>query len=193
MQPDEPALLQNFISFRDKAYKLSGTFPIRSAPAPDFHVHGYEDGERTTYSLEQLLSDGQPILISSMTSIDTPLSALLTLSLEHDLRQLALTVSEHFTAITITSDLPFTLNRFAREHNIQNITLVSDYFDNKFGKQYGVLMEQSRLLARSLLVIDAHGTLQHFESPVEYEDLPDLEPALDALATALQSQDTDSK
>lgn len=193
MQPDEPALLQNFISFRDKAYKLSGTFPIRTAPAPDFNVHGYEDGERTTYSLSQLLSDSQPILISSMTSIDTPLSVLLTLTLEHELRQLALNVSEHFTALTITSDLPFTLNRFAREHNIQNIALVSDYFDNNFGKQYGVLMEQSRLLARSLLVIDANGTLQHFDSPVEYEDLPDLETAIDVLATALQSQSAFSK
>lgn len=59
------------------------------------------------------------------------------------------------------------------------ITL-SDHKDLSFGKNYGVVMEELRLLARSVFVLDKNNKVVYSEIVSEGTDFPDFESALEA-------------
>jgi thiol peroxidase len=169
-------MFENYVVYRGRALQLIDNFPARGIPAPPFHVHSFENDDRSTYSLADFLTDKQPLLFATMASIDTPVSVLETLTLENKLKNFFAKCTESnvdisLTAIVVTSDLPFTLNRFSREHNLQNVTLLSDYFDQSLGTNYG-----------SMFVIDSEGELCHFDAPPDYEQQPDIDAAIEAIA-----------
>jgi thiol peroxidase len=180
-------MFENYVVYRGRALQLIDNFPARGIPAPPFHVHSFENDDRSTYSLADFLTDKQPLLFATMASIDTPVSVLETLTLENKLKNFFAKCTESnvdisLTAIVVTSDLPFTLNRFSREHNLQNVTLLSDYFDQSLGTNYGLLFKHSRILTRSMFVIDSEGELCHFDAPPDYEQQPDIDAAIEAIA-----------
>jgi len=59
--------------------------------------------------------------------------------------------------------------------------MLSDYFDNSFGKTYGVLMEEWRMLARAVLVLDKTNTVVYVEYLENVNTDPDYEAALVAV------------
>ena len=81
--------------------------------------------------------------------------------------------------ITISRDLPFAQKRFATKTKMQNITFLSDYRDAQFGKSTGLLIEENRLLARAIIILDPEGTVRYLEIVSELSKLPDMEKAME--------------
>ena len=81
--------------------------------------------------------------------------------------------------ITISRDLPFVQKRFAKNAKIHNILFLSDYRDAEFGESTGLLIEESLLLTRAIIVLDGEGVIRHLEVVPELTQLPELEKAFE--------------
>jgi thiol peroxidase len=58
---------------------------------------------------------------------------------------------------------------------------LSDHREAAFGKAYGVLIKELRLLARAVFVLDREGTVQYIQIVKEVTDEPDYDAVLDAV------------
>ena len=125
------------------------------------------------------LSDfaGRPVLISAVPSVDTSVCSLQT----QRFNQEAANLPEDVVLITISMDLPFALDRFCGAEGIDRIQVLSDHTQASFGEGYGVLLKGLRLLARSVFVIDADGTVAYAQIVPELTDHPDYDAALAAV------------
>lgn len=123
------------------------------------------------------LSDfpGKVRIISSAASIDTDVCAEQARRFNVEASKL-----EGVQVIAISCDLPFALRRFCAAEGIDNIVTVSDHRETEFGIKYGFLMEELRLLARGIVVIDKADTVQYVEIVKEVGEHPDYDKALAA-------------
>ena len=106
----------------------------------------------------------------SLPSVDTPTSEKQTHILSEENNGLDKTVN----LITVSRDLPFAQKRFAKEANIENIQFLSDYRSGEFGTRTGLLIEENRLLARAIIVLDQTGTIRYLEIVKELGHLTDM-------------------
>jgi len=116
---------------------------------------------------------GTVLLISLVPSIDTKVCEAQT----HNLGEQGARLPAGITRITISRDTPFAQKRFAEEAGLSNITFLSDYRDGSFGRATGLLLDDSMLLARSVLVADKQGIVRYIQVVPELSHLPDLEAA----------------
>ena len=117
---------------------------------------------------------GKVTILSVVPSLDTPTCDKQTHMLSEENKGLDQTAN----LVTISRDLPFAQKRFAKEANIHNIQFLSDYRDAEFGKSTGLLIEESRLLARAIIVLDRDGVIRYLEVVPELAQLPKMEKAL---------------
>jgi thiol peroxidase len=83
--------------------------------------------------------------------------------------------------LTISMDLPFAQKRWCGAAGVDRVTTLSDHRDAAFGKAYGVLIKELRLLARAVFVVDREGSIQYIQLVKELTEEPDYEPVLDAV------------
>jgi thiol peroxidase len=117
---------------------------------------------------------GKVTILSVVPSLDTPTCDKQT----HILSEQNKGLDQTANLVTISRDLPFAQKRFAKEANIHNIQFLSDYRDAKFGKLTGLLIEESRLLARAIIVLDRDGVIRYLEVVPELAQLPKMGKAL---------------
>jgi thiol peroxidase len=84
-------------------------------------------------------------------------------------------------ALTVSLDLPFAMNRFCGAEDIKNLRVGSDYQDRNFGNNWGMLIEELKILARGVFVLDADGNVVYAETVKEVAEEPNYDAALDAL------------
>jgi thioredoxin-dependent peroxiredoxin len=118
---------------------------------------------------------GKVTILSVVPSLDTPTCDKQTHMLSEENKGLDQTAN----LVTISRDLPFAQKRFSKEANIHNIQFLSDYRDAKFGKSTGLLIEEIRLLARAIIVLDRDGVIRYLEVVPELAQLPKMEKALE--------------
>ena len=118
---------------------------------------------------------GKVTILSIVPSLDTPTCDKQTHMLSEENKGLDQTAN----LVTISRDLPFAQKRFAKEANIHNIQFLSDYRSAKFGKSTGLLIEESRLLTRAIIVLDRDGVIRYLEVVPELAQLPKMEKALE--------------
>ena len=94
--------------------------------------------------------------------------------------QEAQSLSEDVVVLNISMDLPFAIARFCAAAGIDKIQTLSDHRDASFGNTYGVLIKELRLLARSILVIDAADVVRYVEIVPELTNEPNYDKALEA-------------
>ena len=86
--------------------------------------------------------------------------------------------------ITIVSmDLPFAGKRYCAAHGIENITIASDFQTKNFGRQYGVLIDNSivkGLLTRAIFIVK-DGRIVYKQLVPEITHQPDYDAVFDAL------------
>jgi len=123
---------------------------------------------------------GSIMIISLVPSVDTKVCEAQT----HYLGEKAGGLPADITRITISRDTPFAQKRFAEEAKLRNITFLSDYRDGSFGKATGLLLDDSLLLARAVIVSDRNGIVRYIQVVPEESHLPDLDAAF-ALAKEL--------
>lgn len=118
--------------------------------------------------------DGQKKLISVVPSIDTGVCDQQTRKFNEEASQ------EDGVVLTVSVDLPFAQKRWCASNGLDNVITLSDHKDLSFGKNYGVVMEELRLLARSVFVLDKNNKVVYSEIVSEGTDFPDFESALEA-------------
>ncbi|CAN5289721.1 thiol peroxidase [soil metagenome] len=121
-------------------------------------------------------------MFSVVPSLDTPVCSMQSKKFEEGLAKLG----DKVAAYTVSLDMPFAQKRFCSAENITNMQTLSDVHDGSFGLAFGVLLEglPLKLLARSVFVTDAAGTVTYVEYVPEVTSEPNYEAAMAALAKA---------
>jgi thioredoxin-dependent peroxiredoxin len=122
------------------------------------------------------LSDfkGKIKIISVTPSLDTPVCNLQATTFNTR----AASLTPDIALINVSMDLPFAIARFCSSEGIDKLITLSDHKDASFGLAYGVLVEELRLLARSIFVIDKADTIRYTEIVPEMTNEPDYDMAL---------------
>ena len=84
---------------------------------------------------------------------------------------------------TISMDLPFAQLRWQTEHQVSH-ELLSSHRSEQFGTDYGVLLEEWRLLQRAVFVLDGQGTVRYAEYVADQMQEPDYDAAVAAARAA---------
>lgn len=119
-------------------------------------------------------------LISIVPSLDTGVCDLQTRQFNEDIAELPEAV-----VITVSVDLPFAQKRWCGNADLEDAVTLSDHRDVAFGEAYGVLIEELRLLARAVLVLDRDNKITYVEYLEEMTSHPDYEQALAAVKALL--------
>lgn len=120
---------------------------------------------------------GKVRVISVAPSLDTPVCDLQL----RRFNQEAAALPSDVAVLNITMDLPFAISRFCTTASIESARALSDHRDGAFGKAYGVLIKELRLLARSIFILDKDDILRYKEIVAEQSNHPDYNRALDEL------------
>ena len=158
-------------TFKNNPITLIGEQLHVGDKAPNFKVIG---NDLSLVTLEDF--KGKNKLISVIPSIDTGVCDTQTRHFNQQAHDLDNTV-----VLTISMDLPFAQRRWCGASGLDNVITLSDHLWADFGQKYGVLIEELRLLSRSVFVIDAHDTIQYVQYVQESSDHPNYDQALDAL------------
>lgn len=162
------------VTFKGTPLTLAGEEVQVGQDAPDFTLHYYEDGLKTITPADL---KGKPTMLSIVPSLDTPVCATQTKRFNEELAALG----DQINAVTVSLDLPFAQGRFCGAEGISNIRTGSDYQDRSFGQNWGMLIEELKLLARGVFVLDANGKVVYAETVKEVTEEPNYGAALDAL------------
>jgi thiol peroxidase len=118
---------------------------------------------------------GSVLFLSIVPSIDTAVCEEQT----HYLGEEGDRLPSSIRRITISRDTPFAQKRFANEAKLEDIQYFSDYKEGLFGLATGLLINDLRLLARSVILVDKKGTVRYIQVVPELTDLPDMEAAFE--------------
>lgn len=173
----DETLMARIVTFRGEPSALAGTVPEMGAVVPDYRLSRWWDASRIEVTLEGTLAAGLPVLFSVVQSVDGPVSQLQVKTFDLKLAEFQGGV----IGLQISSDLPITINRFFRQEGITQLVGLSDYHNQNFGRSYGVLIEEPRILTRAVFVTDRKGVLRYAEVLPEITNEPDYEAALAVL------------
>ncbi|MEO6021997.1 MAG: thiol peroxidase [Burkholderiales bacterium] len=165
----------NTVTFQGNPLPLMGTGIEIGKPLPSAML--------TNSSLGPVnLADtsGKVKIINVVPSVDTKTCEEQT----HQLSEKNGGLDKQVELITVSMDLPFAQQRFAKEAKISNVTFLSDYKTGEFGKNNGLLIQPLHLLARSVIVTDKNNIVRYIQVVPEITELPDM-PAAMAAAKAL--------
>jgi len=138
--------------------------------APDFTVL---KNDLTPFTLKDA---GDKIkIISVVPSIDTGVCELQTINFN----EAATELGEDVLILTISVDLPFAQKRFCGAKGIDRVLTLSDHKNLSFGLNYGFVMEEHRLLARGVVILDRDNTVRYVEYVKEVTTHPDYDKALE--------------
>jgi thiol peroxidase len=119
---------------------------------------------------------GRIRLLNVINSIDTPVCHVETCRWQALLGELPAGVILY----TISMDLLFALLRWQTAQGMDHVFL-SSHRSEKFATDYGVLLEEWRLLQRAVFVIDGDGRIAHAEYVADQMKEPDYAAALAAV------------
>ena len=72
--------------------------------------------------------------------------------------------------------------RWCGAAGVDKVITLSDHREGAFGKTYGVLIKELRLLARSIFILDKEGAVRYTQLVKEVTDEPDYEAVLKEVA-----------
>jgi thiol peroxidase len=162
------------VTFKGTPMTLAGNEVKPGQPAPDFKLHYFQDGLKTI-TLADL--KGKPAVISVVPSLDTGVCQIQTKRFNQEIDNLG----GKITALTVSLDLPFAMNRFCGAESIKNLRPASDYQDRSFGNNWGMLIEELKLLARGVFVLDKDGKVVYAETVKEVTQEPNYAAAMEAV------------
>ncbi len=164
----------NVYTFKGKPQTLLGPEVKVGQAAPEFQVLAHD---LSTVTLAA--SRGKTRLISVVPSLDTGICDAQTRRFNQEAATLP-----NVAILTISMDLPFAQKRWCGAAGVDKVQVLSDHRDASFGLAYGVLVKELRLLARSIFVVDASGTVRYVEYVPELASHPNYDAALAAVRQA---------
>ena len=160
-------------SLRGDPVHTVGDLPAIGTRAPAYTLTGAD--------LSDVSSDGfagSRVVLNIFPSVDTATCA----ESVRRFNQLAASL-ENTVVVCVSADLPFAMRRFSAAENIDDV-VTGSVFRSSFGTDYGVTMTDGTmrgLLARSVVVVDADGSVIHTEVVPDIGTEPDYDAAVAAL------------
>ena len=140
--------------------------------APDFTVLNNELQPKTLADFE-----GKIKVISVFPSLDTGVCDAQTRWFNQDATKL----SDDVVVLTVSMDLPFAQARWCGAAGVENVITLSDHKDASFGQNYGFLIEELRLLARGVVVIDKNDKVTYVEMVPEVTNSVNFDGVIEAV------------
>src|SRR5579863_3891933 len=162
---------KNSVTFKNNPLTLIGPEIKVGQKAPEFTALA---GDLSPVTLAS--SKGKTRLLVSVPSLDTPVCDAETRRFNEEAAKFA-----GVETLVISVDLPFAQGRFCQTAGIKNVKTLSDHRDVSFGKAYGTLIKELRLLSRAVFIVDANDTVQYVEYVKEVATHPNYDAALGAL------------
>jgi thioredoxin-dependent peroxiredoxin len=162
------------ITFKNNPVTLLGSEVKTGDKAPDFTVLANDLSEVTLND-----SKGKVRLISVVPSIDTGVCDAQTRKFNEEA-----TKFDNVEVLTVSVDLPFAQKRWCGANGIENVQTLSDHRDLSFAEAYGVHIQELRLLARAVFVVNSNDEVTYVEYVSEATDHPDYEAAVEAVKNA---------
>ena len=162
------------ITFGQEAVTLLGTEVKVGDTAPNFTVLSNDLKEVTLDDYK-----GKVKLIAAVPSIDTGVCSDETVRFNKEADSIP-----NVQILTVSMDLPFAQGRWCAANGVKNLDTLSDHRNADFGKNYGALIEENRLLARAIFVVDANDKVTYVEYVSEATNHPDYDKALEAAKNA---------
>lgn len=162
------------ITFKGGAVTLLGNEVKVGDKAPEFTVLANDLSPVTLAD-----SKGTVRLISVVPSLDTGVCDAQTRRFNEEAASLG-----NVKILTVSVDLPFAQKRWCGANGIENIQTLSDHRDLSFGEAYGVTIQELRLLARAVFVVDSNDVVTYVEYVSEATNHPNYEAALEAAKAA---------
>ena len=126
----------------------------------DGYAHNFKVVDRELNNIN-LGNFGDKIkIITTFPSLNTSVCSLQVKKFNNELYK----KSDDIVYLGISKDLPFAQKVFCDDNNISNIILLSDYKYSSFGINYGLLIKELNLLARSALIIDRNNVLRYLQT-----------------------------
>jgi thiol peroxidase len=152
-----------------------GNLPENGTKAPDVELVDSDLGRVN-------LSDfrGQKVLMNIFPSVNTGVCSASVRTFNEKAASLPNT-----KVLCISRDLPFAQKAFCAAEGIENVVMLSDYRDGRFGQAYQLTMTDGgfeALLSRSVIILDADGIVRYSEQVPEIGQEPDYNAALEALS-----------
>mgnify|MGYP001313582138 FL=1 len=161
------------VTFAGNPVTLMGTEAQVGDKAPNFTV-------LDTNLQEKTLDDFPGVrIISVVPSLDTGVCDAQTRKFNEEASEL-----ENVTVLTISVDLPFAQKRWCGSAGLDDVVTLSDHRELSFGQAFGVVIEEMRLLARSVFVVDSNGVITYAEYVNEVTNHPNYEAAVEAAKKA---------
>jgi len=124
---------------------------------------------------------GKVLVITCVPSLDTSVCDIMTRKFNED----AVAMGDDVAVLAISMDLPFAQDRWCIAADVKNVYMLSDHRDASFGRAFGVLIEELRLLARSVFVADREGIIRYKQIVPEITHEPDYEAVLKSVEQLL--------
>lgn len=158
------------ITFQGGEVHLEGVALVEGAKAPDF------TGVKTDLSPWSLKDAGDTVkIISSVPSLDTSVCDVQTKRFNKEASSL-----KGVTVVTVSLDLPFAQARWCAAANANSHIVLSDYAERDFGKKFGTLIKELKLLTRAVFVLDKNNVVKYVQYVPEITNEPDYESAIKA-------------
>jgi thiol peroxidase len=121
---------------------------------------------------------GDITVVSVVPSLDTPVCDAQT----RRFNQEATRLGDDVVVLTISMDLPFAQKRWCGAAGVKRVRTLSDHRQAAFGRAWGVLIKELRLLSRAVFVVDPAGNIRYVQIVPEITDPPDYAAALAVVA-----------
>lgn len=166
----------NSVMMKGNPITLEGPVLKVGDQAPDFSARSQD---LKPYGLNE--SKGKIRLFSVVPSLDTPVCD----AQSRRFNQEAAGLGDKVAIITVSMDLPFAQKRWCGAAGIDNIKVISDYYDRSFARSYGTLIRELHLACRAIFVVDDQDTIRYVEYVPEVTDHPNYDNALAAVKSLL--------
>lgn len=163
---------KRIVTFQGSPLTLLGHSLKIDDKAPNFKL--------TTNDLKEVsLNDFKDkiLVLSVVPSLDTAVCDIQARRFNEEAKKL----SSDIVVLVVSLDLPFAQARWKKEAQCLNVETLSDYKDRNFGLSYGVVIDELKLLSRSVFIIDKDHVIKHVEYVSEITHEPNYESALKAL------------
>jgi thiol peroxidase len=147
--------------------------------APDFTLETLDAASGALSNLRLAETAGQVTLLNLVNSLDTPVCDVETRRWD----ALRADLPEDVRILTISMDLPFAQVRWCGVAGVGHQAL-SAHKAEDFGRDYGALIKEWRLLQRSVFVVDRDGRLRHVEYVADQMTEPNYDAAIAAARAA---------
>ena len=144
--------------------------------APDFTALDEDLNERKLSDLKCKIR-----VLVSVPSLDTPVCDLQTRRFDEE----ASALGDAVRVLVVSMDLPFAQKRWRLAAGIERVHTLSDHRDASFGRAYGMLLPDLRLLARAVFVVDPDDVVRYVQVVPEITQEPDYDAVILAVKELL--------